>query len=464
MASAADAHPVSNIAVALSGKSASVDIPRPRAELDHHDQLADGHHHNHHHSLQHTNHSYPRGCAPLPTPPHSISPPLPPHKARPGHPDPTATTRTPPPNVDSDIDLQDAVEHANAQSDAPHPLSSAALSGLDHAITSGFLAKHHLPEILLSNGPVAIRHVLSYLTQSVPGFSRIPPAKARRIVVGALENRAGGGVNGDVVFEKVGWGRWDAHMKGQPSRNFPNAVVTSSTAAAGGMDPAQMGFSPPASVPDSYAVSNASGLRIPQGGRAWGSDVRRDGGQFGRSWTADSMMSSREDMDDMNMAEHEADKMSLDGRDHASCSYSSSAPEELPGLADDMDDLTDEEDWASMGADALRQHFPPATGDFKMRNYNRLSRATARVKSSRAASTGLAKSVPAPGLTYCHDQHHGRGGRSVSAQYPRNSSSTSHVQHSSATTGGTGLQSLGYDGVMGEEREAAETLLSMGSM
>ncbi|RPB28345.1 hypothetical protein L211DRAFT_751284, partial [Terfezia boudieri ATCC MYA-4762] len=75
------------------------------------------------------------------------------------------------------------------------------------AITPSLLAKHYLPGILLQHGPLAIRHLTAYLIASIPGFSNIPPAKQRRLVVGALE---AGGVNGDVIFEKVGWGRWDA--------------------------------------------------------------------------------------------------------------------------------------------------------------------------------------------------------------------------------------------------------------
>lgn len=59
------------------------------------------------------------------------------------------------------------------------------------------------------------------------------------------------------------------------------------------------------------------------------------------------------------MLENEADKMSLDG--DASCS-SSEAPPEDEIMDDDPDDLTDDEDWAALGAAALRQAFYPAPG------------------------------------------------------------------------------------------------------
>lgn len=105
----------------------------------------------------------------LPTPPNSISPTLPPQAfkkqdlRRPGSP-PLATS----PHVDSDIDLGDA---ATDQRQSAH--------GSDNVgeITPSMLARYHLPEIMLNQGPLAIRHVMAYLTTSVPGFSRIPPAK-----------------------------------------------------------------------------------------------------------------------------------------------------------------------------------------------------------------------------------------------------------------------------------------------
>ena len=68
--------------------------------------------------------------------------------------------------------------------------------------------------------PLAIRHIMGYLATSVPGFAAIPPTKARRLVVASLERSGGdpGLPHGGVVFEKVGWGRWDARRRGQPPR------------------------------------------------------------------------------------------------------------------------------------------------------------------------------------------------------------------------------------------------------
>jgi hypothetical protein len=56
---------------------------------------------------------------------------------------------------------------------------------------------------------------------------------------------------------------------------------------------------------------------------------------------------------DMDMMDHEADKMSLDGSGSASCSE---APDddEMRRHNDDPEDATDDEDWAAVGAAALR--------------------------------------------------------------------------------------------------------------
>jgi hypothetical protein len=189
------------------------------------------------------------------------------------------------------------------------------------------LAKYHLPEILLNHGPLAIRHIMGYLTTSVAGFSGIPPTKARRVVVGALEGRGGEGrgVDGDVVFEKVGWGRWDARRRGQAAR--------------------QRQATPP-SGPSSYTagipISRASGR---------GLSLSRARLHAAGSSGGDSVQFSHDDHFDVSMMEHEADKMSMDDSASASCSE---APDDDVAMNDDPEDVTDDEDWATVGAAALR--------------------------------------------------------------------------------------------------------------
>ncbi|KAF2476938.1 uncharacterized protein BDR25DRAFT_196051, partial [Lindgomyces ingoldianus] len=321
--------PVSNLAAAFAGQSPSANIPIPR----------EGGHV-----------SAPDRPNMLLTPPNSISPTLPPHKHRPG----IATTVASPPPVllDSDIDLQDAVEHAAAQ-DQPSALSREALAAVESSgqITPAMLAKYHLPGILSNETPQAIRFVLQALNEEVPGFSRIQPAKARRLVVAALENRAGGGVNGEIEFEKVGWGKWKCRRKGQPSRNVHAVPI-------GAHGPPRSGPSPPASM------DSAGGLQVPRNT----SRDHRD--MYSTSWGADSAMSSR----DEDMAEG----MSLDGSESDSSDMD---------LEDDLDDDTDMEDMSNFRPDELSLDHGSYT---EIRDYNYLSRTSgARFRSASAQAAGI---------------------------------------------------------------------------
>ena len=254
---------------------------------------------------------------PLPTPPNSISPALPPHglKAQLQR----ASNLDP---IDSDLDLGD-----NTDSE---PLGSSPYDATG-AITPALLAKFHLPEILLNQGPLAIRHIMGYLTTSVPGFAGIPPPKARRLVVAALEGRGhgqgpeGGGLSGDVEFEKVGWGRWDAKRRGHPPRNESSRL-----------SPVEGG-----SYPTGIPISKGAG---------WGNDRSR------LNVCAASMGNSAAFSHDdrgLSMMENEADKMSLDSLDGpASASCSEVTDDDM--MDDDPEDATDDEDWAAVGAAALR--------------------------------------------------------------------------------------------------------------
>ncbi|KAK7923298.1 hypothetical protein PG985_007369 [Apiospora marii] len=262
---------------------------------------------------------------PLPTPPNSISPALPPHGLK-------AQLQTahkhhqPLEPIDSDLDLHDGTETDSVGSS---PTFESA-----GAITPALLSKYHLPEIVLNHGPLAIRHIMGYLTTSVPGFAGIPPPKARRLVVAALEGRGhghghgapgGGGVNGDVIFEKVGWGRWNARRRGQPCRSR---------------------MSPEVSGPTSYP---AAGIPIHKAPR------RNDRARLNARATSvgNSAIFSHDDHD-ANMMENEADKMSLDSMGSPASASCSEAGDDDMTMNDDPEDATDDEDWAAVGAAALR--------------------------------------------------------------------------------------------------------------
>lgn len=406
----------SSIALALAGMTASVDSPKPRDAgfwegRESFAVVAAK-------SLP-TNKKQHVG---LPTPPNSISPSLPPqgYKGRASEAPPTPPAPT---HVDSDIDLQDAVDHANAQDQPQH--GPSACRGLDSladmdtagAITPGLLAKHHLPGILIDNGPLAIRHVMGYLTTSVPGFSGIPPAKARRLVVGALEGRGSGGeqggINGDVIFEKVGWGRWDARRRGQLPRDARSIHQHQS------LRPARQS-SPPSQPGLQIPVHNTRQSRNRE--IVSGTSMTGESAVFSH----DSEMEYDNPLEDSSMLEHEADKMSLD-RDN-SCS-SSEPPDNTPILDYNADDVTDEEDWAAIGAVALRQgSFPRAPAGGRSRSshpYARHLDPKARGRGGGPPLTMLAKSMPmsnppalynkrlrpvAPGGTVFEAQHMRGGG------------------------------------------------------
>jgi len=401
----------SSIAKALAGRTESVGIPKPRdnfwAGKESFAAVA----------------AKPlpgkKNTAGLPTPPNSLSPSLPP-QAYHGR-TPSGPLTPPAPNhEDSDIDLEDAVEHAKAQ-DSPHRgLTARGLSKLADQdavgnITPALLAKHHLPGILLENGPLAIRHVMGYLTTSVPGFSGIPPAKARRLVVGALEGRGSdgqqGGIDGSVMFEKVGWGRWDARRRGQPAREARDS--------------------------QHHEQHPQGTLRIPV------SSTRQD--RFrGMATSHESDPDYDTPMDEASMLEHEADKMSLD--DDCS-SFDPPADKRIPDC--DLGDVTDEEDWASIGAAALRQGSFPRSGGLMPPNqrhpFHFDPKSRGRGTSARPLSR-VAKSMPVTN----------------SIMYNKKK----QQQQQNAAHALMGFSPLPEDGFAGDaqDREAVEALLKLSSV
>lgn len=327
----------SSIAMALAGKTASVDIPAASRATTKNANL-------------------------LPTPPNSISPTLHPYVAF-GNKNKQSALATSHP--ESDLDLGDDSHQQHQQHQHPSVDSAGA-------ITPAMLAQHHLPDIMLHQGPLAIRHVMGCLTTSVPGFARIPPAKARRLVVAALEGRGceqqqqqQQQKQGDVVYEKVGWGRWDARRAGEPSRH--NQFLEPS---------------PPASLPNSF--QQREGVQIPGRRDHWS--------PYGTSMTGDSAVFSYSEEygkhGDVSMLEDEADKMSLDGEADEYCSVSEAPEDEIPDDEWGEEDVTDEEDWAHIGADALRARSLNGGGFVDAKRQQSMARG------GGPASSNLAKSVP----------------------------------------------------------------------
>ena len=275
----------------------------------------------------------------LPTPPNSISPTIPPQVYK------TAVAAGPPtpPAVgqdDSDIDLQDAVDHANSQDAVHREVNSDAVG----SITPTMLAQHHLPGVLLEHGPLAIRYIMGYLCQQVPGFSGIPPARARRIVVAALEGRSEdgehGSLNKDIAFEKVGWGRWNARQKGQARRDQQRTESKSF---------------------EQLGSPTSTGLKIP--GQRSAVEHRQE--TSARSVGAASCYSHRSDagydtpMDDGSTHDHESERASVDKyRSHWSSDITDLFLDDNIVLEGES---TDVEDWESLGPEALRQGSYPSS-------------------------------------------------------------------------------------------------------
>lgn len=252
----------------------------------------------------------------LPTPPNSISPGLPAHGLK------AQLQKAKLEPIESDLELHDSASKRSKRSKR----SVSPAHDASGAITYNMLAKHHLPEILLNHGPLAIRFIMGHLMVTVPGFSGIPENKARRLITGALEGKGGrGGLHGDVEYEKVGWGRWSAKQK------------SSAKERKASLD----------------AASYLSGIPI--------SGLRED---RLRVHDNDSFRFSHED--DNHMMPDVADNMSMDDEGTASCSE---APDDDVVMNDDPDDATDDEDWAAMGAAALRaESYPKETGEDGIRH------------------------------------------------------------------------------------------------
>lgn len=319
--------------------------------------------------------------------------------------------------------LGDIEEHPGMeeeQDDTPlpagMPLSRGALSGLDAsaAITSSMLAKHHLPAIMLGNGPKPIRDVMGELTQSVPGFSRIPPARARRLVVAALESRAGGGPDGSVAFCKTGWGRWDAHVKASFSSSARDSGIGCSSFGDGGH------MSPPRSERSSsyyYAQSHSdSAVHLSGGGGAARRPSRECHPSGGSSWSASSRLREEDERDvmDMDVLEHEADKMSLD----ENCVDDDESDDSLDDATDEDDDLPSTKSFATAAAamTTRKASLPPPLAPSQRKNYNKISVEYARRWSwrSRRPSAGILQSTSLPtsscGAAFVLSQQPGFGG------------------------------------------------------
>ena len=450
---------------------------------------------------------------PLPTPPNSISPALPPHglKAQLQKAAATAAKLEP---IDSDLDLHDASDDDNKKhctavgvatptalaasaSVSSAEASNCAATGKDgagvattiktcgleslplfesaDAISPTMLAKYHLPDILLNHGPLAIRYIIGHLTASVPGFSFIPPARSRRLVVAALEGKGHGaeggigGVEGEVRFQKVSWGVWGARRLAPPTASVVVAPPSEQTLVG------SFGI-PIASV--SGAGLGADRLR--QHSKGAGALYRESAGPSNNKHAVYTNGGINTNNIAKNVIEDEADKMSLDNDDldgpaYASCSEAPDA--DNMSIDDDPDSMTDDEDWGAMGAAALRaasfSNSAATAGRFGSPGFQSSFRYGSLSKHTGTAGTAYTAGTASSIRHFSYDKRamspHALGGRdnkspqhqfNVRANSPLNERSSSTL----AATGFSPLQRPLQRASDEQERDAIEALLSLGSV
>lgn len=87
-----------------------------------------------------------------------------------------------------------------------------------------------IAHILLAEGPLPIRHLTAQLITQVPAFGHLSLSKQRRLIMAALE--AGDPVM-NCVFDKIGWGQWEAHVVTPTEFAAHKAAIHAANAANG---------------------------------------------------------------------------------------------------------------------------------------------------------------------------------------------------------------------------------------
>ncbi|QPG76500.1 hypothetical protein FOA43_003889 [Brettanomyces nanus] len=108
-------------------------------------------------------------------------------------------------------------------SDDGYLISTSSPEGIAAAsqITPGRIAR-----ILLSEGPLPIRHLTAQLVAQVPSFGHLSLSKQRRLIMTAMDSGDSGLC---CIFDKIGWGQWEAKIV---TRDEFNKRAAASAAAA----------------------------------------------------------------------------------------------------------------------------------------------------------------------------------------------------------------------------------------
>lgn len=109
-----------------------------------------------------------------------------------------------------------SVPSENSQNLSPSPETGAGSVDKKHATklstsspeairVASAITPNRLANLLIRNGPLAIRLITAKLSIEVPGFELLSLSKQRRLIMAAMEQ---GDPENNVVFEKIGWGQW----------------------------------------------------------------------------------------------------------------------------------------------------------------------------------------------------------------------------------------------------------------
>lgn len=269
-----------------------------------------------------------------------------------------------------EVNLAAEARHAATQKQPCLGLSRAGLAALQTAepITASYLARYHLPRILEPHLSMPIRDIMNQLVLTVPGFSAIENNKARRLTVAALEHRDGGGINGEVKFEKIGWGRWRIGRPGQTGAQAQPVPISSQNTHS------YTGPTPPTSL-------ESNGNSMPVHSRLGHSGFAHAGSyalSFRDTFAGSSPhpQSDSECDSDADTDMDDADAMSIDEGDQ-----------------------TDEEDWSNLGPEVRRMLKSDRELPSENRNYNLLSmkwrhRSPLPALGQAAHSAPLGRTVP----------------------------------------------------------------------
>lgn len=88
-------------------------------------------------------------------------------------------------------------------------LSTSSPEGIAAAAA---ITPNRIATILIKEGPLPIRHLTGHLIQQVPAFGNLSLSKQRRLIMASLES---GDLQTGCIFEKIGWGQWEAKVVGK---------------------------------------------------------------------------------------------------------------------------------------------------------------------------------------------------------------------------------------------------------